>query len=135
MFSTAKKPEVSTSPVVNVGSLKQATVIARGVRVDGDFVSQGDVVIDGEVHGVVKAAGVLTLGSEAVLKAQVQAGEAIIAGTIEGNVVVSKRLQLKATSKITGDISCETISIEAGACISGKMNCGKMGTVTTDVSA
>ncbi len=106
------------------GYASDATVIARGVRVEGDFVSQGEVVIEGEVNGHVSTTGTLTIGSEAKLKADVQATEAIVAGTIQGNVTVKARLELKATANITGDVVCETAVIEAGACLNGKVSIG-----------
>ena len=125
MFPSPKK-EHTPMPMPETPSAvpKQSTVIARGVRLDGDFVSQGDVLIDGEVQGTVKTGGLLTVGPEASLKAEVDAVEAVIAGRVEGNIKIAKRLQLKSTSKLTGDITCETLSIEAGASVNGKVSCG-----------
>jgi len=101
-----------------------STVIARGVKVEGDFTSQGNVVIEGEVRGQVKTDALLTVGNEAKLKADVTASEAVVAGIVEGNLTVKKRLELKATAKITGDIACETIVVEAGAALNGKVSIG-----------
>lgn len=110
-----------------------ATVIARGVKVEGDFTSQGDVQIEGEVQGHVSTSGLLTVGSEAKLKADVSANDAVIAGTIEGNVIVKKRLELKSTAKIMGDITCELIVVEEGASLQGKVGIGaSLKTVTTN---
>jgi cytoskeletal protein CcmA (bactofilin family) len=121
MFSTNNKREGMGGAE---GHGADATVIARGVRVEGDFVSQGEVVIEGDVNGHVTTSGALTIGSEAKLKADIQATEASVAGTIHGNVTVKGRLELKATANITGDVTCETAVIEAGACLSGKVLIG-----------
>ncbi len=101
-----------------------ATVIARGVRVEGDFTAQGDVTIEGDVNGKVVAQGTLNIGTEAKLKAEVAADDAIIAGTVEGTVTVKKRLELKSTARILGDISCETAMVEAGAVLQGTVAIG-----------
>lgn len=101
-----------------------ATVIAHGVRVEGDFSSQGDVLIEGEVHGNVATSGMLTVGPQAKLKADVKAEKAVIAGVIEGNVTVGSHLDLKATAKIMGDLVCETAAVESGATLSGKVTIG-----------
>lgn len=122
MFSTPKRNEgygsSSDQPPANV------TVIARGVRVEGNFASQGDVLIEGEVHGQVSTNGLLTIGPEAKLKADVTAQDAVIAGTVEGNLTVKKRVELKATAKLIGDLVCETAVIESGAAMSGKVTIG-----------
>jgi cytoskeletal protein CcmA (bactofilin family) len=101
-----------------------ATVIARGVKVEGDFTSPSNVLIEGEVLGHVKTSGVLTVGNEAKLKADVTAEEAVVAGLVEGNISVKKRLELKSTAKIMGDIACETVVVEAGAVLNGKVAIG-----------
>jgi cytoskeletal protein CcmA (bactofilin family) len=108
------------------GGGNATTIIARGVRVEGEFSSQGDVLIEGEVHGHVTTSGLLTVGPDAKLKADVNAQEAVVAGTIEGNITVKQRLELKSSAKIIGDITCETAVVEAGAALSGKTSIGSV---------
>lgn len=102
-----------------------ATVIAKGVKVEGDFASDGDVQIEGEVKGSLATKGKLTVGSEAVISAEVKAGDAVIAGTIQGNVIVERRVDLKGTAKITGDITAEALTVESGAKLNGKTSVGQ----------
>lgn len=106
------------------GRAASATVIAHGVRVEGDFSSQGDVVIEGEVHGNVAVGGSLSVGAQAKLKADVSAEQATIAGVVEGNMTIRSHLDLKATAKVAGDVSCETAAIESGATLCGKVMIG-----------
>lgn len=120
MFSSSKKDGFDAERARDAG----ATVIARGVRVEGDFTSQGDVVIEGEVIGRVETGGLLSVGSEAKLKAEVAAGDAVVAGVIEGTLSVKNRLELKASAKVQGDTSCQTIVVEAGATLNGKIGMG-----------
>lgn len=101
-----------------------STIIAKGVKVDGDFASEGDVVIDGEVKGNLSATGQITVGPDAIIRADVKAGSAVVSGTIEGNLTVEKRLDLKSTAKIKGDLVSETLSVESGARIDGKLTIG-----------
>ena len=119
----------SDASVFTVGSGNGAsagpTLIARGVKVEGNFSSEGDVAIEGEVHGTLNATGLLTIGTEAKIKADVHAGDALIAGVIEGNITVTKQLNVKSTARITGDITCEVISVESGALLMGKMTAGR----------
>ncbi len=100
------------------------TIIAHGVRVEGDFTSKGDVQIEGEVQGHVETSGMLTVGPQAKLAADVRAESAVIAGSLEGNLTVTSHLDLKATAKVVGDVQCETASIESGAALIGKVAIG-----------
>jgi cytoskeletal protein CcmA (bactofilin family) len=97
------------------------TVIAQGVKVEGDFVSDGDVIIEGEVTGSVKTAGYLEVGDAAKIKASVSASEAVVAGEIYGNLTVTGKLELFQTSRVEGDIEVATLSVAPGAKINGQV--------------
>ncbi len=101
-----------------------STIIAKGVKVDGDFASEGDVVIDGEVKGNLSATGQISIGPDAIIRADVKAGNAVVSGTIEGNLTVEKRLDLKATARVKGDLVAEALAVESGARIDGKLVIG-----------
>ncbi len=101
-----------------------STIIANGVRLEGEFKSQGDVQIEGEVLGTVETSAMLSIGSEAKVKAGVKAADAVIAGEVNGNVSVTNKLELKSTAKVTGEITCATIVVEAGAKMQGNIKCG-----------
>jgi len=97
------------------------TIIARGVRVEGDFTSDGNVTIEGEVVGSIKAAGHLEVGSEAKIKADVSAGSAVVAGDISGNIVVTGKLDLLENSRLDGDVTVNVLSVAPGAKINGRV--------------
>ena len=98
------------------------TIIAQGVKVEGDFQSQGDVVIDGEVSGSVKTASSLRVGETAVIHADVRAASAVVAGTIQGNLHAADGIELLATSVVEGDIQTGSISVAQGARINGRVS-------------
>ncbi len=99
----------------------EETIIAHGVRVEGDFVSQGNVIIEGDVQGTIQTAGDLRIGDEAKITADVTAANATVSGEIRGNIQVSGKLELLPSSKIIGDITADVLSIGAGAQINGKI--------------
>jgi len=97
------------------------TVIALGVKVEGDFVSEGNVIIEGEVIGSLRAAQDLQVGDRAKITADVAAQNAVVAGEIRGNVSIGERLMLGSTSRITGDVRAKVLMIEAGAQLNGRV--------------
>ena len=98
------------------------TIIAQGVRVEGDFHSQGDVVIDGEVAGSVETKSALTVGETAKIHADVKAKSAVVAGEIVGNIFASEMLELLASSHVKGDVVTGRISVAAGARVNGRIS-------------
>jgi cytoskeletal protein CcmA (bactofilin family) len=103
------------------GAAGNETIIASGVKVEGDFSSPGNVRIEGTVIGSVKAEGDLIITETAVIQADVTAANAIVAGEIKGDLTTGEKLELLGTAKIHGNINCRTLTVEAGAAISG--NC------------
>ncbi len=103
------------------------TIIAQGVKVEGDFKSNGDISIDGELNGVLQTASSLQIGESAVIHADVSAKSAVIAGVVVGNVQIEDGLQLLASSNVTGDILTSRLSIAEGAVINGRISMNNKG--------
>ena len=100
------------------------TVVGPSVVVEGDFASDGDILVKGTVSGSVKTGRLLTVEPGAKILANVRAGEATIAGEVRGNVKVLDRLELTASAQVLGDISCNVLVVAAGAILSGKISMG-----------
>jgi cytoskeletal protein CcmA (bactofilin family) len=100
------------------------TIIGQSVKVEGDFIGEGDVIVEGIVVGNLRTKNHLTVGSEAKIQAEIGAQSAFVAGEIIGNVKIDDYLELTATASIAGDVSAGLISIERGAKINGKVNIG-----------
>lgn len=97
------------------------TVVGPSVVVEGDFVSEGNILVKGTVSGNVKTGRLLTVEEGARILANVRAGEATISGEVQGNVKVEGRLELTSSARLLGDISCDTLVIEAGALLQGQV--------------
>lgn len=100
------------------------TIIAMGVKVEGDFVSEGNVIIEGEVLGSLKTAQDLQVGERARISADVVATNARISGEIHGNVAVREKLELTSTSRVSGDVYAKVLTIDAGAQLNGRVMMG-----------
>jgi cytoskeletal protein CcmA (bactofilin family) len=97
------------------------TVVGPSVHVEGDFASEGNILVKGTVSGSVKTSKLLTVEPGARIIANVRAGNAVIAGEIKGNVKVLERLEVTSTARILGDIECAVLVVEAGALLHGKV--------------
>lgn len=96
------------------------TIIAQGVKVEGDFKSKGNIIIEGQVAGSVKTDNDLQVGEKAKISASITAKNAHIAGEVQGNIKIKEKLELSETSKIYGDMEAKILIINAGAIFNGK---------------
>ena len=97
------------------------TVVGPSVHVDGDFSSEGNILVKGIVSGNVKTSKLFTSEKGSKVLASVKAGDAVVSGAIKGNVKVDERLELTSSAQILGDIECGVFVVEAGALIKGKV--------------
>lgn len=98
------------------------TVVGPSVVVEGDFASEGNILVKGTVSGNVKTARLLTVEAGAKILANVKAGDALVAGEVRGNMKVDQQLELTASAKVLGDIQCQVLVIAAGALVHGKVS-------------
>jgi len=100
------------------------TVIGPSVQVEGNFVANGDIVIEGIVSGSIKTEKNIRIGEQAKIFANISAANAVIAGEVQGNVKVKENLELTSTAKIFGDVKTKTLNVNAGASLHGKCLAG-----------
>ena len=87
--------------------------------VNGDLATDAQLHVDGRIDGDVRCAQLIQ-GGAGIIAGNIQAEEARLAGTVEGTVS-ARTLIVEATARILGDVAYETISIEAGAQIEGRL--------------
>lgn len=101
-------------------SQETETIIGPSVKVEGDFVGEGNVTVEGSVLGTLKTKQNLQVNETAKIKANVEAQNIVIAGEVKGNLKVTDKIELKSSAKVSGDITTKIISIESGAVFCGK---------------
>lgn len=102
------------------------TVVGPSVVVEGDFNSEGNIVVKGTVSGSVHTSKLLTVEESAKIFANVKANNAIVSGTIKGNAKIAERIEITSSGKVAGDIECKVLVVEAGALVNGKVLMGGM---------
>jgi len=103
------------------------SLIANGVTIKGNIISQGSMRVDGFVDGQMDVKGDLIIGENGHVKGEFQAENAMLAGKVEGALIVRQRCQIAETGLMMGDITCSVLSIEEGGTLQGasKMNYNK----------
>lgn len=102
------------------GSKEIETIIGPSVKVEGNFVGEGNVVVGGMVIGSLKTNHDLKVEKEAKIKAEVEAANLFLSGEIRGNVKIMGKTELTSTAKIIGNLETKVLSVESGAIVNGK---------------
>lgn len=108
------KTNIPESPSINL--------LGAGTSIKGDIKSNGDFRIDGSLVGSIHSKGKVIIGTTGKVDGEIICQNADISGEVKARVTVTELLSLKATSKISGDVTTNKLAIESGAKFSGSCN-------------
>ena len=92
------------------------------MTIKGEVTASEDLTLLGQMNGRVTLPDyTLTIGPEADIRADITAGAVVIMGAVVGNVTASKRVEIRATGSVTGDISSPGLAIDDGGLVIGKI--------------
>jgi cytoskeletal protein CcmA (bactofilin family) len=98
------------------------TLIGAGSTFRGDFTGQGSFIVGGTVIGDCDVDGTVTLSLGGSWQGNLRAHDIVIAGSVQGEVTASGKLEIGATARVEGTISGAEIAIAEGAVIHGGMH-------------
>jgi len=97
--------------------------IGKTVVICGEVKGSEDLIIDGRVEGTVSLSeNRLTIGPSANVAADLSAKDILIMGLVQGNLVASGRVELRAGCQVEGDIRALRLAVEDNAVFRGKVD-------------
>jgi cytoskeletal protein CcmA (bactofilin family) len=97
--------------------------IRKTVVIRGELKGSEDLIVDGQLEGtILLSEGRLTIGPTANVAADLTAREVLILGRLQGNIVASGRVELRAGSVVEGDVRALRLAVEENAVFCGKVD-------------
>lgn len=103
------------------------SIIAAGLTITGDLETDGVVKIEGKVEGAIRAGRQVLIGRQGEVRGDITTREAVIGGAVFGTITASERLEVQATSTVTGDIHTKAIAVIEGGKINGMVRIADAG--------
>jgi len=111
MFSKPNKP---------VTQRASPSIIGGNCSLAGDIVSDGEVHVDGKVVGDVRCV-TLVIGESGGVTGEINAETVRVLGAVTGQIT-ARAVELAKTARILGDITHDSLAVEAGAYVEGHFN-------------
>jgi cytoskeletal protein CcmA (bactofilin family) len=97
--------------------------IGKTIVIRGEVKGNEDLILDGRVEGTVTLLdNRLTIGPNANVAADLSAKDVLILGQVQGNIVASGRVELRAGCQVVGDIRALRLAVEDNAVFRGKVD-------------
>lgn len=108
-----------------IDASKLTGLLPQDTCVRGDVTFSGGLRIDGRVEGNIQGTpdgrDLLVLSEKGVVVGSVKVHDAVINGTVEGDIEVAHFLELQAGARVSGNITYSTLKLDCGATVDGKL--------------
>jgi cytoskeletal protein CcmA (bactofilin family) len=99
-----------------------SAAIGPSMRIKGDIYTREELLVDGDVEGVMESESLLTVGPNGKVRANIKAREVVIFGSVHGNVEVTGKIAIREQGSLIGNIKSAGISIDDGAYFKGSID-------------
>ncbi len=105
------------------GSESGNTIIGPSISIKGEITGEGDLMVQGQVEGTIDFKNNnVTIDSTGRIKADINARIITIEGEVEGNLLGEKKIVLRPSGRVLGDMKAPAINLEEGAKFKGKID-------------
>ena len=99
----------------------RASVIGPGISIKGELRGDGALTMLGQFEGEVVLNGVVHIGPEARVDANITASDIVIAGAVRGNLSAEGRVEILGTGSLTGTLKSGSLAAGTGATVKGEV--------------
>jgi cytoskeletal protein CcmA (bactofilin family) len=111
-------PRIENRPAENV-----VMSLGKSMVIKGELSASEDLTLYGQMEGTVTLTDhTLTIGPDADIRAQITANVVVVTGSVTGNVTASKKLEIRATGSVQGDVASADLVIQEGGRLQGKVS-------------
>lgn len=97
------------------------TFIAATTKIVGTITGKGPYVFCGIVEGNCEIEGPATLAAGGKWQGTMRATDIVVAGTVQGDVIATQRVEIAGTARVTGSLAGNSIAVAEGAVIEGEI--------------
>lgn len=126
-FKSSKKDDRTDREFVGYSEtgprqVESGSFIGATMKIKGDFKSDEDVTIAGNVEGNINVSKTLTIAKDGEVTADIDADTVRIIGSGKGNLSASNKVEILEQGKYYGNIKSETLIVKEGAILIGDVN-------------
>ena len=118
-FEKSVVPEVTQAPP----RARSSAVIGPSVRIKGNISGDEDIVIEGNIEGIIEfASNEVIVGASGRVRADVSAEVIKIDGEVVGDIAGREKVVISKTGKVQGNIVAPRVTLEDGAKFKGSID-------------
>jgi cytoskeletal protein CcmA (bactofilin family) len=106
-----------------VKQMTEQATIGPSIRIKGEILGEGNVVIQGRVEGKVNIKrGQVTVAKNGLIKADIHGKVISVEGEVQGNLVGEEQVVVRESGVVNGDMKAPRICLQEGANFRGHVD-------------
>src|SRR3984957_1128860 len=102
---------------------RTTTVLTSDCEFKGALAFSGELQLHGRLEGTIESeGGALTVGEEAMIKAEIRVNDVLIYGKVQGNIYATGRIELRGKAEVYGDLHSNRLAMDDGVIFVGRSN-------------
>ncbi len=119
MFRKKEEPTSNLEPVPMKGRV--TSILGEGTSWKGDISGSGGIRIEGLYEGTIELEGLIIVDQKGRVECDlIKADTVIVAGAVRSNIQ-AKRVEIRSTGRVWGDVTTVKFTTEEGAYLRGKI--------------
>ncbi|NBQ64800.1 MAG: polymer-forming cytoskeletal protein [Verrucomicrobia bacterium] len=118
--ATFSYPESGKAVTARLESSGRTALITNQVEIKGTLAFDGPLEFDGTFEGEIISQGALTVGPEAVIKADIHAAKVVIRGKVHGNITATESIEVCDNAQLFGDVRTNKFIVAEAAMFRGR---------------
>jgi cytoskeletal protein CcmA (bactofilin family) len=121
---TTKRSPLPTDPSrPGTNGTSTTTVLTSDCEFKGALAFSGQLELHGRLEGTIESeGGALTIGEQALIKAEIRVNDVLIQGKVQGNVYATGRIEIRGKAEVYGDLYSNRLAMDDGVVFVGKSN-------------
>lgn len=100
---------------------RTTTVLTSDCEFKGALAFSGELELHGRLEGTIESeGGALTVGEQALIKAEIKVNDVLIYGKVQGNIYATGRIELRGKAEVYGDLYSNRLAMDDGAVFVGR---------------
>jgi cytoskeletal protein CcmA (bactofilin family) len=121
--NTKRPPLPSDTRPGQPNGTRTTTVLTSDCEFKGALAFSGELELHGRLEGTIESeGGALTIGEEALIKAEIKVNDVLIYGKVQGNIYATGRIEIRGKAEVYGDLHSNRLAMDDGVVFVGKSN-------------
>jgi cytoskeletal protein CcmA (bactofilin family) len=120
---TKRTPSPTDPSRPGTNGTSTTTVLTSDCEFKGALAFSGQLELHGRLEGTIESeGGALTIGEQAMIKAEIRVNDVLIQGKVQGNVYATGRIEIRGKAEVYGDLYSNRLAMDDGVVFVGKSN-------------